>query len=54
MENVTEEQVKQLQSEGKKLLVGNTYIKVVNKKAKFWYFNKSSNKPFITFDMLNA
>jgi hypothetical protein len=41
-------------NKGKKLLVGNTYIKVVNKKAKFWYFNKSSNKPFVTFDILNA
>jgi 6-phosphogluconolactonase (cycloisomerase 2 family) len=41
-------------NEGKKLLVANTYIKVVNKKAKFWYFNKSSNKPFTTFDMLNS
>lgn len=41
-------------NEGKKLLVGNTYIKVVNKKAKFWYFNKSSNKPFITFDIFNT
>ena len=39
---------------GKKLLVANTYIKVVNQKAQFWNFNKSSSKSFITFDLLNA
>jgi 6-phosphogluconolactonase (cycloisomerase 2 family) len=39
---------------GKKLLVGNTNIKVINKIPQFWRYNKNTRNVFITYNLYNA
>jgi len=39
---------------GKKLLVGNTNIKVTNKKVHFWRYNKNTTNVFISYNIYNV